>query len=245
MENFKVTISYLGFSFFGWAKQINAKPTIQETIENILEDILGEKIPIYCSGRTDKMVNAHEQVFSFKVNKLIIPINKFKDILNERLNSLNIYVIEIKKMQDNFHARFSAISKTYRYYINTDLKFNLFHSLFEYQLNKDLDINKLNEAIKLFEGEHDFLSFSTSELDNTIRKINFINILTNNKIIIIEINGNGFLKNMVRMIVGALINYSENKISLSKIKELLNKPKKGASNYIAPANGLTLFKVIY
>lgn len=246
MANYKVKVAYLGFLYYGWAKQINKSPTIQEVIEQNLEDVIGEEININCSGRTDKMVNAHEQVFSFKTkNNLLIPINNLVLILNKRLNELNINIIDIEEVDENFHARFSAKSKVYRYYINTNQEFDIFKANFHYQLNKQLNLKKLEQASKEFIGKHDFLSFSTSELTNTIRVINFINILKKNEIIIIEIEGNGFLKNMVRMIVASLIKYSQDNITIEEIRLLLKNPKKGAANDIAPPNGLSLFKVNY
>lgn len=246
MANYKVKVSYLGFLFYGWAKQKNKSLTIQEVIELRLKLILNEEINIFCSGRTDRMVNATEQVFSFKIrNKLKIPLDKLVLILNKDLNELNINIINIEEVDEEFHARFNAKSKIYRYYINTNKEFDLFHSNFQYQYNNILDINKLKEASIIFTGEHDFLSFSTSDLKNTVRIINFINILNENNLIIIEISGNGFLKNMVRMIVATLIRFAEGKVSINTIMDLLNNPKKGSSIYIAPPNGLTLFKVNY
>lgn len=246
MFNYKVKVSYLGFQFLGWAKQSKEVNTIQEVIEASLQEILIQEIKIYCSGRTDKGVNANEQVFSFQLNNPIkIPFNNLINILNKRLHKRNINIIDINEVDLSFHARFSALSKTYRYYINVDHEFNLFQSNYVYQYNKKINIDKLKEAADIFVGKHDFLSFSTSDLKDTIRTINYINVWIEDSITIIEVNGNGFLRNMVRMIVASLIKYNENKITISDLTWLLENPKKGATIEIAPPNGLMLYKVFY
>lgn len=241
MNNYKVKVSYDGTNFSGWAKQNNVR-TIQEELENTLSKIFETKIIIFGSGRTDKYVHAIDQCFNFKANTNI-PFNFLKNIINSKLpNDIKINKIEI--VNDSFHARFSIISKTYFYKINIG-KFNLFEQNYVYQYCKDIDIIKIKKILSLFIGEKDFLSFSTSEVENSIRKIQKISISKKDDYVFVKITGNGFLRNMVRMIVACLLNYNENKVSISDINDLFDKPQKGKSISKAPGCGLYLYKTNY
>lgn len=244
MTNLKFIISYLGYGYNGWAKQINNEKTIQQTIENELSNVFNTKIQIYSSGRTDKFVHANNQVFSCKINELKIPLVNLKELLNKKLIKNNIFIKSIEIVNNDFNARFSAISKTYKYLINVG-EFNLLENDLINQLNQKLNIKKMKIASKLFLGKHNFLSFSTSELENTIREINWIKIIKHKNIIEIYINANGFLRSMVRMLVAAMMNYSQDKINLDQIQWLLDNPRKGASIEKAKACGLYLEKVYY
>lgn len=244
MTNLKFIISYLGYSYCGWAKQLNNERTIQETIENELFNVFNQKLTIYASGRTDKLVHANNQVFSVKIKDMKIPLDNLKELLNKKLLKNNIFIKSIEIVSNNFNARFSAISKTYKYLINIG-KFNLLENDLINQFNKKLNIKKMKIVSKIFLGKHDFLSFSTSEVEDTIREVNSIKIFKKKNIIEIYINGNGFLRSMVRMLVAAMMNYSQDKISLEKIKWLLDNPKKGASIEKAKACGLYLERVYY
>lgn len=241
MNNYKVNVSYDGTNFSGWAKQSNVR-TIQEEIENTLSEIFGSKIIIFGSGRTDKYVHAIDQCFNFKVNTNI-PFNFLKNIINSKLPR-DIVINKIRIVDESFHARYSIISKTYLYKINID-KFNLFEQNYVYQYCKEIDINKIKKILSIFIGKKNFLSFSTSEVENSIREIKKISIKKENQYVYIKITGNGFLRNMVRMIVACFLNYSENKVSINDINYLFSNPQKGKSISKAPGCGLYLYKTVY
>ncbi|MCF0217598.1 MAG: tRNA pseudouridine(38-40) synthase TruA [Malacoplasma sp.] len=239
--NYKLTIAYDGYFFSGYAKQCETINTIQSNLEAKLSQLFCEKIVTFASGRTDKYVHAFNQVISFK-NKKILEAESIQKFLNNNLS--HIYVKNVEYMDDSFNARFSAKSKSYLYIINMG-EFNLFSQNYEWQYNKPIDLNKCNVAIKYFVGEKNFLSFSASNLENTIRKINFIKIYVYNQKLFFLINGTGFLRSMVRMIVATIINYCESKIEIADIENLFLNPKKGACISKAVGSGLYLYKVYY
>ena len=237
-------VKYNGTSYLGWQKQ-DIGPSIQEEIENILSQLLDENICIYASGRTDKGVHAYGQMFHFDATKEIKDLGKFIYALN-RLLSNNIRIDEIKEVDESFHARFSCLNKTYLYktYIGKDYPFYQDYSWI-YYLN--VDVNKLDNASKLFLGEHNFINFTKKKEDEKefVRTINFINIIKNNDFIEIEINGNGFMRSMVRMIVGVLFANASGIVDDKYILDLLDSNERKVTKYNAPANGLYLKEVFY
>lgn len=240
--NYLVDISYDGSSYHGWAKQKN-NGSVQQTIEDSLSRIYQQKINIIGSGRTDAGVHAIHQYFSFCEQKVNLKPNKLIKALNSQLPN-SIRINKIKTIVNSFNARYDAKSKTYLYVINIG-KFNLFKNKYLLNYNKPIDLVLWKKAIKLFIGNHDFLSFSKSELSNTKRKISDIKIVKSKYIIKVYITGNGFLRNMVRMIIGSLIDLNEHKKSIADIKKLIDNPKKGSAITLASPCGLYLFKVIY
>ena len=240
--NYLVDISYDGNSYHGWAKQKN-NGSVQQTIEDSLSCIYQQKINIIGSGRTDAGVHAIHQYFSFCEQQVNLKPNQLIKALNSQLPS-SIKINKIKTTNDTFNARLDAKSKTYLYVINIG-KFSLFKNKYLLNYNKPIDLVLWKKAIKLFVGNHDFLSFSKSELSNTNRIISDIKIVKSKDIVKVYITGNGFLRNMVRMIVGSLIDLNENKKSITDIKKLIDNPKKGSAITLASPSGLYLFKVIY
>lgn len=242
MSTYKVKVSYDGTNYFGWAKQTNGLKTIQNEIELTLSNIFNEKINIFASGRTDKYVHALDQCFHFKSSSNL-PVNAIKRMCESKLPK-DIRINTIKIVDDKFHARFSIKSKIYLYKINIS-KFNIFEQNYVYQYNKKINLSLIKKAMKLFIGEKDFLSFSTSEVSNTIRKIESFTVTKKQNYVYFKIRGNGFLRNMVRMIIATLINLNENKITNEDIINLINNPKKGSSIDKVPGCGLYLYKTIY
>lgn len=232
---------YDGSFYSGYAKQNNTIKTVQQELETMLEKMFNEKITTFSSGRTDKYVHAIDQTAHFK-SKQKINVENVKKFLNDNLE--HIYIKNVEIVPENFHSRFSIKSKTYAYIINTS-SFNIFRTRYEYQYNKEIDINKLKYIINYFVGKKDYRSFSTSDLENSVRKINWVKILKSKTKVIILINGEGFLRNMVRMIVANIIAFCEEKINEDDVKRLFNNPKKGSSIYKAPGCGLYLLKTNY
>jgi tRNA pseudouridine38-40 synthase len=217
--------------------------TVQEEIEKIIKKIFDQNITIQCSGRTDAYVHAIGQTFSFNVKKS--KINPKALLLALRSSGpTDIYFVNVKQVDGMFNARFSAKNKTYQYVINTS-KYDLFKTNYELYYPTKINLTLLKKASKLLVGEHDFKSFSTSELDNTIRKINYIKFKKTKTHLLVEVNGNGFLRNMVRMIIGSFIDLNEGKKTILDIKNLLANPQKGSAINKIQAKGLYLIKVNY
>ena len=240
--NYLIDISYDGNNYHGWSKQKN-NISIQQTIEKGLSDIYKKKIDIVGSGRTDTKVHAFHQYFNFHEDRINLSVEKLKNALKYKI-PVDIKVNSIKVVDNNFNARYDAKNKTYLYLINTN-EFDLFRNNYLLNYNKPINLDLWNQAKELFVGTHDFLSFSKSALSNTTRTINAIKIVNKKGLIEIYINGNGFLRNMVRMIIGSLIDLNENKKSLDDIKRLINNPKKGSASTLANPCGLYLYQVNY
>ncbi len=239
--NYKVTLAYDGSKFHGWAIQPNVT-TVQQTVINALNKILKEEVKIVGAGRTDAYVHAINQVFSFKTKQDLINMD-FKKAMNDQLpNSIRIKSIQV--VHDKFNAQHFALNKTYKYVIKTS-SYDLFNNDYLYNYNKKINVSLLRKVSKVLLGKHDFLSFSTSELKDTIRTINSITFTKNKDLLIIRINGNGFLRNQVRMMVGSLLDINENKKDINSLRELLSNPKKGSCIRKAPGCGLYLEKINY
>lgn len=239
-------VSYKGVKYQGWQKQIDA-PTVQEEIEKVLSKILNTPISIYGSGRTDAGVHAINQTFHFDIDK-DVDIDRLKYSVNCCLPE-DIYISELKQVDDDFHARYSAKGKIYRY----DIQFgerDVFNKELEATISIPTDIVLLKEALALFVGKHDFKDFSSKEEDegNYIREIYKINLdydkNTNKTSITIE--GNGFMRYMIRFIVGASLAVAQKKESLDFIRyHLSEKGEREIISYKAPSEGLFLVDVIY
>lgn len=244
--NYCCICEYDGTNYFGWAKQNNVL-TIQGIVEKTLADIFKKEIKICGSGRTDAKVHATYQVFNFKLNNIKIPTAKIKQILNHHLPD-DIKIKSVKIVDNDFHATHSAKSKTYQYIINNDLKSKyaqVRYAHYVWNFNRKINIKLLKKALNKFVGKHNFLSFSTTELKDTIREIFYIKVSCKESLIKIQINGNGFLRNMVRMIVAYAVAISTKQKQIETINHLLKNPCKGSSCLMAPAQGLTLIKVNY
>lgn len=236
-------ISYDGKNYYGWQSQPH-KVSVQEKVEFFLSKILDEKIKIDASGRTDKGVHALGQTFSFKSNK-IKDLEKLRYALN-RLLPDDIFIKSMRIVDDDFHARFNVKEKIYLYKINTNEK-DPFQKDYEYQYYRKLDIAKMKEASKLFLGEHCFINFTSKEEDdwNYIRTINYINIEENNGHIVLELSGNGFMRYMVRMMVGTLLKVGINQLNNEQILTMLNSKASVGGATKVPACGLYLKEVKY
>ena len=239
---YKLNFSYDGTNYFGYAKQVD-KITLQEEVETKLSKILNRKIKIYASGRTDKKVHAIEQVADFTIDK-DIDCNKLKIQLNKILND-DIHINNIEKVSEEFSSRFSAKKKTYIYIINPaePTPFLRNYEFFESRI----DLNKIKECLSLFKGKHNFQNFTSKESDedNFIRTIYDFKILVRNGKYIFKITGNGFMKYMVRKIIGVLIEIGKGKLTKEFIKENLDVTSRNIVTYTAEPQGLYLFKIYY
>lgn len=241
---YKAIVSYNGQNYHGWAKQPNAL-TIQGILESTIYKVFNQKVVVYGSGRTDAGVNALCQVIHFDLEKMSI---KPKDIIQAMNKALpyDIRVLSLNKTNYQFNARFSAKHKTYVYSINIG-KVNPIESSFIYQYNKPLDLAKMRKIAKLFVGKRNFLSFSTDARDgeSVVKTVNRLTIKKNKNIVKIAVNGEGFLRSQVRMMVGTMIAFAEGKVTMDEINKCFAEPKKGRAMFKAPACGLCLYKVTY
>jgi len=242
---FLVKFSYDGTNYNGYQYQ-KGLSTIQESIETSLAKINNNKKTTFtATGRTDKGVHARVQYGHCDIDVNITEY-KLKRAMNSTLPD-DIHVIETKKVNNDFHARYNVKSKEYKYYINLG-EYNPLERNYVFQYNYRLNISKMKKAIKYLIGEHDFRAFVTDnkEKENCVRTITKANIekVEKNKICI-TFKGNGFLRYQVRNMVGILIKVGEEKISPSVVKEILNSKDRTKSGKTAPANGLYLNKVEY
>lgn len=239
----KLVLEYDGTNYYGFQRQINLI-NIEDELVKAISNIDNNVDKVHGSGRTDRFVHARGQVVHFETNKVIeeykwlVSINSFlpKDI---RVKSVNY-------MNDDFHARFSAISKKYSYLIKEN-NYSVFdRNYFGYYPN--LDLNKMNIAIKELLGTHNFKGFCSSkinEMKDTNRTIFEAKIIEQNDYIEIMFHGNGFLRYQVRKMIGSLIEVGLNKLSLEKFIEILNSEDPSLSNKMAVAQGLYLMEVNY
>lgn len=244
IKNYKGVVEYDGSSFYGW-QRLRSKRTVQHEIEKCLKKVLYKKIKINGSGRTDALAHSTGQVINFKVD-LKIPLMKFREILNENLPS-DIYFRSIEVIEDDFHARYSAKYKQYRYKIYTHRDKKVLLNKYYYHFPYKLDLNKMKMASEKIIGIHDFRSFiaKSVHVEDSIREIKSIHIIEADDFIDFVIVGNGFLYKMVRTIVGNLLAVARGKISLEEFDQIIHARDIRAAKDTAPANGLYLEEVFY
>lgn len=238
-----ITFSYDGTNFYGYQKQID-KRTVQQEIENVLSKINNQKININASGRTDAKVHALNQKAHFDLDKTF-DLDKLKRSMNQLLPN-DIYIKKIENVGDSFHARFDVKKKIYIYKINVG-EYNPIDRNYIYQYNKTLNVEKINDAFNYLIGEHNFKTFtkSTDEIKDYVRTIYDIKLSENNNIITITFTGNGFLRYMVRNMVGTLIVIGEEKAEPNIIEELLKCEDRKEAFKTADPEGLYLADVEY
>lgn len=243
MRNILIVIEYDGTNYSGWQKQLNA-PSIQEEVEKAIFKITKKQTEIFGSGRTDAKVHALGQVANFHTD-CTIPTEKIAIALNSVLPD-DIVILKSIEVSNDFHARYSAKKKTYIYRVlNTEIKRPLERN-YACHVREKLDIEAIKNMAKLLIGEHDFKAFSSrgSSAKTTIRTIYDIKITKENDIIVFEFTGNGFLYNMVRIIVGTLIELGKNS-SKYDIKKALDTGDRKYAGPTALPQGLFLKKVSY
>jgi len=245
MRNIKLTIEYDGTNYLGWQRQPQG-PTIQECIEKTLEKITKERINLIGSGRTDSGVHALAQVANFKTETKMTP-SQFQKALNSFLPK-DIVIKEAAEVDFGFHAQLDAKSKVYVYRILN----RPFPSALERQrawfIPAKLDIYKMKKAAQLLVGEHDFSGFALSKTNVKTKVRTVLTVSLNEKydcIIEFHIEANGFLKGMVRLIVGTLVHVGKGKIDIQDFKRILETGEKTHFVRSAPPWGLFLEEVKY
>ena len=242
-----MTFSYDGTNFAGYQKQPKER-TIQKVLEDALKEInAGRTVMVSASGRTDAGVHALNQKAHFDLDVKITC-----DKLLKGINSLlpdDVYVKKVEEVSDNFHARFNAIGKEYIYKINMG-EYNRIERNYCYQYNKKLDVVEMERGLKYLEGEHNFKSFTKTndEIEDYVRIISQTSIVRDTKDlnkIIITFVGNGFMRYMVRNMVGLLIEIGEGKRNSEDIIKILKEEDRTVAGKTAPACGLYLRNVFY
>lgn len=244
MNNVKMIIEYDGTHYHGWQKQQNAIG-IQEILEVAAEKIVGHPVEIIGSGRTDSGVHAYGQVVNFETSTNI-PIDKLPFALNTVLPQ-DIVVKHAEFVSQEFHARYQAKGKKYRYIIrNTKFPSAIMRNR-EYHCVYKLDKELMKSAAKIFEGTHDFkgLSSSGSNVKDTQRTILKADIVMDGDLIIFEVEGTGFLYNMVRIMVGTLVDIGRGKIPIENIQAVFENGDRNLAGATAPPQGLYLVEVFY
>lgn len=244
MRRIKLTITYDGTAYHGWQIQPNAD-TVQERVERAVFMLTGERVTVVGSGRTDAGVHALAQTAHFDTDRNI-PTRNFFTGLNNFL-PLDVRVLAAEEVSGNFHARFSAKEKTYRYYLyesDVELPILLNRAV---AVKGNLDIEKMKEAAKVFIGKHDFRSFQSTGADTvtSVRTIKRLTVKRERCFVVISVTADGFLYNMVRKLVAALVAVGLDKITADDIKEKLALADKDAVREVFPAHGLYLVKVKY
>lgn len=244
MKRIKLTIEYDGTNYSGWQKQPNER-TIQGEIENAIERSIGQKAEVFGSGRTDAGVHALGQTAHFDLT-LPVPVSKLAFILNNNLPG-DIAILQAEEVDSDFHARFSIKEKWYRYKIYNGEKKNAFLANRAVQIREKLDIEKMREVGQILKGEHNFKGFCSSLTASKTfdREIFDINVEMKNDFIYIDVGGNGFLYNMVRIIVGTMVDYSLGKLTKKDILLALEKGDRTKSGQTMPPQGLYLKETIY
>lgn len=239
--NLKFEIAYDGSTFFGSQKQAN-KNTVEDELLKAFKNInIDTKIVL--SGRTDRDVHATKQVFNAFIPDYWSDFEKLKKIINKRVDKA-IKILNISRVDDKFHARFSAKTRTYRYLITTKPTNPFNQKYITYVKSVDEELLKL--AIKEFEGVHDFVYFhkTGSEKENTIREIFKTKFYKYRDIYVFNFTANSYLRSQIRLMVGFLLAINDNKQTIENLKEQLNL-KKHIFKKPAIANGLYLAKIKY
>jgi tRNA pseudouridine38-40 synthase len=245
MRNIKLTIEYDGKEFHGWQKQPN-KPNIQGTIEQAIKQITGEEVELFASGRTDAGVHALGQVANFKTNSSV-PMDKWCIALNSILKK-SIRIKQAEEVEERFHSRLSCKRKTYRYVIRYSECSSAIYRHLETHIPYPLNIENMQKAAFYLEGEHDFKSFKASGTSSksSIRTIYQAKVFSiDDERIGIELTGNGFLYNMVRIIAGTLVEVGMGKISPEQMKTIIMAKDRSLAGKTLPPEGLYLVKVEY
>jgi len=245
-QNYKIIVEYDGSNYSGWQIQKNTSETIQQKLEKALKVINKDKVMVTGAGRTDAGVHAVGQTANFFLD-VDIPADKVPLALNSELPD-DIICKKAEKVNADFHSRYNARGKKYRYRILNSNFNSVFVRNFVYNVHKKLDLKLMQRAARTFEGSHDFaaLCAAGSSVESTVRNIYSLELYAvDNGEIWIDVIGNGFLYNMIRILAGTLIETGLKKRALPELKNILQSCDRNNAGFTAPAQGLTLMEVFY
>lgn len=245
MNNYKLTLSYDGTRYRGWQRQGNTENTIQAKVEGALSRILGQSVEVSGSGRTDAGAHARMQVVSFRAaTELTV-----QEILSRLRISLpeDIAANDLTIAAPRFHARLSCIGKTYIYRVQNSEVPNVFERKFMYRVSEALDVAAMEDAAKILLGEHNFTAFQSNKRmkKSAVRRIDAIDITRHGEEIRFTVSGDGFLYNMVRIIVGTLLEAGAHRMSAEDVRYALDSKVRENAGPTAPAQGLCLWEIFY
>jgi tRNA pseudouridine38-40 synthase len=243
IRNIKLVIHYDGTNYHGWASQPETA-TVQGTIEEVIEKLTGQPVKVYGSSRTDAGVHALGQVANFRINSPV-PTENFSNALNNLLPQ-DITISDVCEMPEDFDAISDTVEKRYDYLINTTpirpvLARNQWHR------PGQLDIGKMHQAAQKFVGKKDFKSFASAadQRESSVRTITLCQVEQEGDVIKISVAADGFLYNMVRNIVGTLVEVGRGRWEPDMIDTILEAKDRNAGGPIAPASGLCLMEIFY
>jgi len=246
MFRYQILIEYVGTSFRGWQIQKKGK-TIQGLIQEKISKLLKQKITLYGSGRTDTGVHAIEQSAHFDSKDRVLQTNRFLKSINHFLNKEGVSILKIRKKNNNFHARFSAKMRIYKYIIINRISGPVLDKDKGWHVMKKLDLAKMKKGAKKLIGTKDFSTFraSSCRAKSPIKTMKLIKIKSSKNKIEIEFRSQSFLQQQVRSMVGCLKYLGENKWSLKKFESVMKSKKRILCAPPAPPEGLFLSRIIY
>lgn len=245
MRNIKITIEYDGKNFAGWQTQ-PGKESIQGELKKAIFDITGEEVEVIGSGRTDAGVHALGQVANFHTDSSI-DVSKIPYALNAKLKN-SIVIKKAEEVSDRFHSRYNVKQKTYMYIIRNAEFPSALNRYREFHVPQGLNFENMEEALSYFKGTHDFKGFMSSggnKKKTTVRTLTKCSIKKKNEIITIELTGDGFLYNMVRIICGTIVDVGLGKIDASDIPAIIESKDRKKAGRTLPPHGLYLKEVKY
>jgi tRNA pseudouridine38-40 synthase len=244
MRNIKLTIAYDGTLYRGWQQQKNGK-TIQGEIEKAVLKVFGSFHTVYGASRTDAGVHAKGQVANFKTSSAL-PLEKIPFALNAVLPQ-DILIKKAESVTVGFHSRFDPIEKIYAYNIVNSRSRDPFRDRYVWRVPYQLDIDLMRRELLVLKGKHDFKCFQASDKKErtSTRTINDVKLRKNGRSLCVEIRGDGFLYNMVRNIVGTLVDIGRGYLPPGSMSEIMGSKDRKKAGPTAPARGLFLIKVIY
>ena len=245
LRKIKLTIEYDGSNYHGWQIQKNAN-TVQEIVERAISKLLGKKIGVVGCSRTDVGVHAYGQIVHFLTNS-VIPGDKFSYAINNLLPE-DIVIRNSAEVGQDFHARYSSKGKKYRYLIYNEAHSSAIMRNRACHIRPELNFDEMKKAAIHFSGKHDFSAFQATggQVRSTIREIYNIDVSRReDNIISIEVSGNGFLYNMVRIIAGTLIYVGMGKVNEAEIPQIIESLDRTKAGKTAPAQGLYLMEIYY
>ncbi len=247
LQRYKLTIEYDGTNYCGFQKQLDVlQKSVEEILETAIFQLSQERVKIFASGRTDSGVHALGQVIHFDLNKNFDPRNIIMGV-NSYLRKSQVAVLNCELVDENFHARFDAKMRHYRYVIVNRIAPLTLQKNRAWHVVKELDVQKMEQASKFLVGKHDFSSFRDAQCQapSPVRSIKEIKITKNGEEIFVEISAKSFLHHMVRNIVGTLFWVGGGKISADDVGEILEAKDRVKSGPNAPACGLYFLSVDY
>lgn len=244
MKNIKLIVEYDGTNYCGWQRQKNGN-TIQQTIENAIVEVTGEEAKLIGSSRTDAGVHAKMYVCNFSTSSTIPP-EKIGIVINHKLPE-DIVILKSEEVDSKFHSRYCSKGKMYSYTILNRNERAAIGRNYAYQYGRNIDIEAMKKAAVYFLGKHDFSAFKStgSSVKDNVRTITEVQVEKDGDYIKIYVSGDGFLYNMVRIMVGTLLEVGEKKINPEYIKEIIGAKDRNRAGKVVPAKGLCLEKVFF